>query len=149
MSQRCPVCRARLWSDFWSLRLKCPRCGTEFRPTVSWGYFRVLILIVILLLLLVGVSFAADRFWITLVLGGVVILFLWSVPRFVDLQQVLPTDLTLADGPQRGDDMQLRLYRRLEEDGEEPERRGPGDLTLLLILLLLTALFMLWFHFLR
>ncbi len=55
MSQHCPVCRARIWTDplFSPARLHCPRCGAEFSPTVSWLYFRGLLLIVIVLSLTV------------------------------------------------------------------------------------------------
>ena len=147
MSQRCPVCRARLWSDFWSLRLRCPRCDTQFRPTVSWGYFRVLVVIVAALLLVVGFSFAADMFWITLLLGLVVIFFLWSLPRFVDLQQVLPTDLIVAEGPRRQEEMQLRFKYRNWDDEEGPKQRGPGDLTLLLLLLFFILSLLIWIRF--
>lgn len=136
MSQRCPVCKARLWSgSFFYAKLKCPRCSAEFRPKVPWVYVRVLLLL-LLVLVLAGILFLTERnLWLIFVfLGGTLLLF-WLLPRFVDLERI-PGELKMADGP-TGDDP-LKLKFRDWEEREEKLEEGPwGGLLLLLVGLVL------------
>jgi uncharacterized paraquat-inducible protein A len=89
MSQRCPVCKARLWTDplFSPARLQCPRCGAVFATTVQWGYFRILLLLVILLAVLLIADLPDRKVWLVIflvLLAGV----LWYLPRLINLQRI-------------------------------------------------------------
>ena len=109
MSQRCPVCKARLWTDplFTPGRLSCPRCGAIFRPTVAWGYFRFLLFLVVVLALVVILFLSKTNLWIFLFLIGVTIFF-WFLPRFIDLQRI-SGELRVPEGPLDAEQMKLKL----------------------------------------
>lgn len=138
MSQFCPVCRSRLWNDpiFTPSRLRCPRCGAEFKPTVPWIYFRVLLLVVIALSLLVIVLLTRGNLWLLAFFLGLAI-FLWFLPRIINLQHIGP-ELTPSEGVLDPRQLELKLEdlsleQKLEEAEEERDFRK-------LIYLLLTAL---------
>ncbi len=125
MSQRCPVCKTRLWTDplFTSGRLSCPRCGATFRPTVPWAYFRFLLLVVVTLALLVISSFSDSNIWVFLFLIGVAVFF-WFLPRFIDLQRI-SGDLGVPEGPVDTEEFKLRLRDEgWEEDQAEFEEKS-------------------------
>ena len=117
MSQLCPVCKARLWTDqlVRTGQLNCPRCGTVFRPTDSWGYFRFLLLIVVVLCLVIVVFLTRTNFWLFVFLVGMVVFF-WFLPRFINLQRI-SGELRLPEGPLDAEEMKLRLG---DENRKEP-----------------------------
>ncbi len=108
MSQRCPVCKARLWTDplLTQGRLSCPRCGAEFRPTVPWAYFRILLLVVLTLAVFVISSFSERSLWMLVFLIGAAVFF-WFLPRFIDLQHI--SDLRVPEGPMNTERLDLEL----------------------------------------
>lgn len=109
MSHLCPVCKARLWTDplFRTGQLNCPRCGTVFRPTVSWRYFRFLLFIVVALCLGIIVFLTRTNLWLFLFLMGVVVFF-WFLTRVINLQRI-SGELRLPEGPLDAEEMKLRL----------------------------------------
>ena len=115
MSQRCPVCNSPLWTDplLTPTRLKCPRCGSDFRPTVPWRYLRILLLLVVAFALLAIVSLSETHFWVLLFLVGLTVFF-WFLPRFIDLERI-SGELTTPEGPM--DTSQLRL--KLKDDNQD------------------------------
>ena len=125
MSQRCPVCKARLWTDplLTPGRLSCPRCGAVFRPTVPWVYFRVLLLVVVTLAVLV-ISFVFESsIWILLFLVGAAIFF-WFLPCFIDLQHI-SGELRIPEGAIDSDQLKLNLGDEgWEERHEEFQERS-------------------------
>ena len=122
MSQRCPVCKARLWTDplLTPGRLSCPRCGTEFRPTVPWAYFRILLLVVVTLAVLVISSFSERSIWILVFLIGAAVFF-WFLPRFIDLQHI--SDLRVPEGPM-ADELKLKLENKQWEENHDEFQEG-------------------------
>ena len=123
MSQRCPVCRARIWTDplLTPGRLCCPRCGVVFRPTVPWVYFRVLLLAVVACALILIISFSQTHFWMLLFLVGLIILF-WFLPRVIDLQRI-SGELTIPEGPMDVEHLKLQVededWRQKQDKFEE------------------------------
>jgi uncharacterized protein (DUF983 family) len=118
MSQRCPVCKTRLWTDplLTQGRLKCPRCGVDFRPTVPWGYFRILLLAVVVVSLVVIIFLSETHLWIVLFLIAVTVFF-WFLPRLIDLERI-PGELTTAEGPMDTSQLKLKLE---DQDREQAE----------------------------
>lgn len=143
MSQRCPVCKARLWTDplLTSGRLSCPRCGAEFRPTVPWAYFRILLLVVVTLAVLVISSFSQPSIWILIFLIGAAIFF-WFLPRFIDLQHI--SDLRVPEGPMDAEQLELKLEDRQWEEKYEKFQEGHRfrQLIYLLVAIILFFLFL-------
>ena len=126
MSQCCPICKARLWTDAPLLtpgRLCCPRCGAVFRPTVPWVYFRILLLVVVMLALVVLSGFSRNGFWIAVFLLGVAVFF-WFLPRFIDLQKISGDLPVTEEGPIPGRGLDLRLDREWKEKREEFDERA-------------------------
>lgn len=119
MSQRCPVCRARIWSDplLTPGRLRCPRCGAVFRPTVPWVYFRVLLLAVVALALILIISLSQTHFWLLLFLVGLIVFF-WFLPRFIDLQRI-SGELTTPEGPMDTKHLEDEDWRQKQDKFEE------------------------------
>ena len=146
MSQRCPVCKTRLWTDplLTPGRLSCPRCGTIFRPTVPWAYFRFLLLVVVTLALLVIFSFSDSNIWILLFLIGVAIFF-WFLPRFIDLQRI-SGELGLPEGPMDTEKLKLKLgdddWEKRHEEFEERSRFRQLVYLLMVITVTLLILFL-------
>ena len=122
MAQRCPVCKAPLWTDplFTPGQLSCPRCGATFRPTVPWGYLRLLLLIVVILVLAAIVFLSQTNLWIILFLIAVTVFF-WSLPRFIDLQRI-SGDLRIPEGPVDTEELKIRL-----KDQDSDEHSGDLD----------------------
>lgn len=120
MSQLCPVCKARLWTDqlVRNGQLNCPRCGTAFRSTNSWKYFRLLLFIAVVLCLVIVAFLTRTNFWLFVFLMGVVGFF-WFLPRFINLQRIYG-ELRLPEGPLDAEEMKLRL-------GDE-NRKAPHDI---------------------
>ena len=120
MSQLCPICRTRLWTDpiFAPSRLHCPRCGAEFKPTVPWIYFRILLLVVIFLGAVVIMLLTRGNVWLFLFLVGLAVC-LWFLPRIVNLQHIGP-ELTPSEGVLDARQLKLKLEdRHFEEEYEE------------------------------
>lgn len=122
MSYRCPVCKARLWQGPFFRRVHCPRCGAEFRPTVPWSYFQVLVLLIVVLGLSLVLLLTGNNFWLMALFLIVAGLFLWFLPRLIDLEPVA-RDLGVA-GPVTNEEIQLELnYRNWVKDEEPTEPR--------------------------
>ena len=143
MSQLCPVCHARIWTDpfFSPARLHCPRCGAEFSPTVSWLYFRGLLLVVIVLSLTVIMLMTRGNIYLFVFLLGLGAL-LWFLPRIIDLKHVGP-ELTPSEGVLDPKQLELKLEDiRLREkvEGTEEKRNFRGVVYLLLLIALLVML---------
>ncbi len=146
MSQLCPVCRTRLWTDplFTPRRLTCPRCGAEFRPTVSWFYFRLLLVVVAVLSLVLIALLSGGNVWLlvfVVVLAGLLLL----LPRLIDLQHIGP-ELNPSEGVLEPRQLELELEDQHEAQDvrDERERRfyrlvslGLGGVALLLVVLIL------------
>ena len=115
MSNRCPVCKARLWKGHLFRKTRCPRCGTEFRTTVPVAYFQLLFLVVILLSITVILILSQHPLWPILLLLLLLLLLFWFLPKIVRLEPDSPP-LTVADGALRG-----KSLPEWEEDGEEDE----------------------------
>lgn len=138
MSNRCPVCKTRLWQGPFFRRLKCPRCGAEFRPTVSWAYFQVLALLFIILGLSLVIIVSRPAIWPILVFLFLVALFFWFLPKLINLERTGP--LTLAEGPTEADQIKLGLnYSKWEESGDDRDEPSFGSLYHLCILLALVV----------
>lgn len=138
MSQLCPVCKTRLWTDpiFTPSKLRCPRCGAEFKPTVPWIYFRILLLVVVFLGLVVIMLLTRGNIWLFLFLLGLAV-FLWFLPRIINLQHIGP-ELTPSEGVLDPRQLELKLEdiqlnQRFDEFREE---RGFHKLILLLVAML-------------
>ncbi len=150
MSQHCPVCKTRLWTDplFTPRRLCCPRCGAEFRPTVSWLYFRLLLVLVAVLgLILIGML-SSGNLWLVLFVGLLAVL-LFLLPRLIDLQHIGP-ELNPSEGVLEPRQLELELEDQHEREGREEERErrfyrlvsfGLGGVALLLLVLILIQAF--------
>lgn len=98
MSDRCPVCKARLWKKPFAWKLHCPRCGAEFRPTVPLALFQLfffVFLVVVLALIVLYTRHYALLSLMFLILAG---LLAWFLPKAVRLEVDEP-GLTVADGP--------------------------------------------------
>jgi len=84
-SQHCPVCKTPLWTDslLTPSRLRCPRCGTEFKPTVPWQYVRILFIVVVALaILVVALLTQGNLLWIvSLLVIGALAACLWYLSR--------------------------------------------------------------------
>lgn len=118
MSYRCPVCRTPLWKEpFLLRRLKCPRCGAEFRPTVPWALVRVLLLLIVLLGLALFIVVFGQQPWLFLLFVVAVVGFFWYLSRLVNLEKIAQ-DLTVPEGPVNSEDLQLNLKDRGEEREE-------------------------------
>lgn len=141
MVQRCPICKTPLWKDhFWRSKLTCPRCGAEFSTTVPWVWFRwLLVLLFVLLAVNILVLFQKNF----LFLAGILLVLaisLWQIPKLIRLHQI-PIDLSLAEGPERAEEMQLKLkYPEWEPDPEDEPRIGHLSLLVVLAILLLLTL---------
>ena len=109
MSQLCPVCKARLWSDqlVRAGQLNCPRCGAVFRSTNFWRYFRLSLFIVVVLCLVIVVFLTRTNLWLFVSLVGMVVLF-WFLPRLINLQRIFG-EIRLPEGPLDAEEMKLRL----------------------------------------
>ncbi|GEM_PF-1249769 len=121
MSQRCPVCKSKLWTDpfFAPTRLVCPRCGAVFQTSVPWRSFRLLVFLVISLSIVVMVLLSGRKPWLLVILIGLV-LFFWSLPRLINLQHI-SSDLTVAEGPADPDRMRMDFEPSLLEKKEKRE----------------------------
>ena len=141
MSQHCPVCKSPLWTNslFNPSKLKCPRCGTDFRTTVSWVYLRVFLLLAASFVLLMIIFLSETYFWILLFLIGLIGL-LWFLPRFIDLERI-SGELTTPEGPVDTNQLRLSLkdngWNQEEKLNEEQKLRKFAYLSISLILLLL------------
>ena len=98
-------------------RLRCPRCGAVFRPTVPWVYFRVLLLAVVALALILIISLSQTHFWLLLFLVGLIVFF-WFLPRFIDLQRI-SGELTTPEGPMDTKHLEDEDWRQKQDKFEE------------------------------
>ena len=123
MSQRCPVCKSKLWTDplFTPSRLVCPRCGAVFKPTVPWGSFRILVLLVLALSVTLIVFIAGYRPWLILVFFFALVAFIWYLPRLIDLQHI-SKELSLPDGTLDPDRMRLDFEDKVAGEQRQEER---------------------------
>jgi hypothetical protein len=124
MAHICPVCKARLWKKPLARRLRCPRCGAEFRPTVPLAYFQILFFLFLLVALALTISLSYRYGWVVLLLVALFALIIWFLPRLVRLE-IESADLRVAEGP-ACNEMKIR-YRHWadpsERDGEGEEAR--------------------------
>lgn len=121
MLQRCPVCRTRLWSDvlFHGSKLRCPRCGAEFKATVPWMYVRVLCAIIIgMAFVVVGLLIPGNltMFFILLV----VVLAFWLLPYIVRFELIGP-ELRPSGGS-----LDSKDWGKALEDEHFPKERPDG-----------------------
>lgn len=149
-SQRCPVCKTPLWTDpfLTPSRLRCPRCGTEFKPTVPWQYVRILfIAVVALAILVVALLTQGNLLWIvSLLVVGALAACLWYLSRLIDLQKIGP-ELTPEEGVLDSKQMKLQLEtRHIDEKKVEQEerRRFRRTLWVLATLCLLMITVVIW-----
>ncbi len=116
MSQKCPVCKTRLWSDPLLVRskMKCPRCGAEFKPTVPWHYVRIL-LIFLIILAFVLIFVVSQGNVPLLVLFAIIGLLLWFAPRLIHFEPIGP-ELTPSEGVLDPQEWRMRVEdQNLEE----------------------------------
>lgn len=145
MSQRCPVCKTRLWTDpiFTPSRLVCPRCGAVFKPTVPWAAFRILVLIVLVLSITLIFFLVRHKPWLVAFLA-VLLLFLWFLPRLVNLQHI-STELGLSEGVMDPDRMRLKFDDKLiEKRDQSQEEKTFRTLLYLILLVIILALALVW-----
>lgn len=145
MSQRCPVCKSRLWTDplFTPSRLVCPRCGAVFKPTVPWTSFRILVVVVIVLSVTLIFFLVGHKPWLVLFVVGL-FAFLWYLPRLVNLQHI-STELGLSDGVMDPDQMRLKFDDNLAERKERlQEEKAFRTLLYLVVLVVLLAFALVW-----
>ena len=148
MSQKCPVCKTRLWSDPLLVRskMRCPRCGAEFKPTVPWHYVRIL-LIFLLILAFVLIFVVSQGNVPLLVLFAIMGLLLWFAPRLIHFEQMGP-ELNPSKGVLDPQDWRMRvedqnLEERLAEAVERWRFRWALSVVVILGLLLTLAA---WFY---
>lgn len=98
MTHICPVCKARLWRRPFARRLRCPRCGVEFRPTVSLFYFQILFFLFLLVCLAVVIALSGNYLWFTAVLALLLLLAAGFLPLLVRLEPD-SRSLPIAEGP--------------------------------------------------
>lgn len=105
----CPFCRSRLWTDAWFGRgnIKCPRCGNQFRPTVHWGYFRLLVLVLVAVAVVIVISLPVNFVWLALLVAFLGFL-IWLFPKLMDIQP-LQGELTPTEGVMDRKDLELDL----------------------------------------
>ena len=148
MSQKCPVCKTRLWSDPMLVRskMRCPRCGAEFKPTVPWHYVRILLVLLIVLALVLSFIVSQGNLPL-LVLFAIVGLLLWFAPRLIHFEPVGP-ELNPSEGVLNPQDWRMRvedrnLEERLAEAVEKWRFRWALSVVVILGLLLTLAA---WFY---
>ena len=147
MSQRCPVCKSKLWTDpfFAPSRLVCPRCGAVFQTSVPWRSFRLLVFLVITLAIVVMVLLSERKPWLVVILAGL-IFFFWSLPRLINLQHI-SSDLSVADGPLDPDRMRMEFEPTLLEKKEKnQEEKLFRKLVFLALLAALAVALLVWFN---
>ena len=147
MSQKCPVCKTRLWSDPLLVRskMRCPRCGAEFKPTVPWHYVRIL-LILLIVLAFVLIFVVSQGNVPLLVLLAIIGLLLWFAPRLIHFEPIGP-ELNPSEGVLDAQDWRMRiedqnLEEKLAEAVEKWRFRWALSVVIILGLLLLAA----WFY---
>ena len=148
MAQKCPVCKTRLWSDPMLVRskMRCPRCGAEFKPTVPWHYVRILLIILIVLAFVLTCIVSQGNVPL-LLLFVIVGLLLWFAPRLIHFEPVGP-ELNPSEGVLDPQDWRMRvedrdLEERLAEAVEKWRFRWALSIVVILgLLLTLTA----WFY---
>lgn len=134
MSYLCPVCKTRLWHRPFYRRLKCPRCGAEFKPTVPWAYFQLLLVLFVLVSAGLLVIVYGRSVWMIPLFFCLIAAFFIFLPKLIDLQ---PIDFTVAEGPVIAEEMQLKLKYSDWDREEEGETSGFGPFYYLSILLIL------------
>lgn len=145
MSQRCPVCKTRLWTDpiFTPSRLVCPRCGAVFKPTVPWAAFRIMVVVVLILSITLVFFLARHKPWLVAFLA-VLLLFLWFLPRLVNLQHI-SSELGLSEGVMDPDRMRLSFDDKCVEKREQGrEERTFRSLVYLFLMVIVLALALIW-----
>jgi hypothetical protein len=113
---------------------------------VPWSYVQLLLLVVALLLLSFLLAVYGPSIWLLLPMVLLFVLLFWNLPKFVSLEQI-PGDLTVAEGPVSGEDMQMKL----DYPGWPEKSKGEGYRTggrrflsvVLLALALITVLILL------
>ncbi len=148
MSQKCPVCKTRLWSDPMLVRSKmtCPRCGAEFKPTVPWHYVRILLILLIVLAFVLTFVVSQGNLPL-LVLFAIIGLLLWFAPRLIHFEPVGP-ELNPSEGVLDPQEWRMRvedrnLEERLAEAVEKWRFRWALSIVVILALLLTLAA---WFY---
>ncbi len=145
MSQRCPVCKSRLWTDpiFTPSRLVCPRCGAVFKPTVPWAAFRILVLVVLVLSVTLIFFLVRHKPWLVGFLA-VLLLFLWFLPRLVNLQHI-SSELGLSEGVMDPDRMRLKFDDKfIEKRDQSQEQKTFRTLLYLALLVIVLGVALVW-----
>jgi hypothetical protein len=134
MSYLCPVCKSRLWHRPFHRRLKCPRCGAEFKPTVPGAYFQLLLVLFVLVSVGLVVIVYGRSMWLIPLFFCLIAAFFIFLPKLIDLQ---PIDFTVAEGPLTAEEMQLKLEYSDWDRREENQSPGFGPFYYVSIVLLL------------
>lgn len=147
MSQNCPVCHTPLWSDPLLVRskMRCPRCGAEFKPTVPWHYVRIL-LIFLIVLAFVLIFIVSQGNLPLLILFAILGLLLWMAPRLIHFEPIGP-ELTPSEGVLDSQEWRMQLEdrdleERLAEAVERWRFRWALSVVVILALLLTLALWL-------
>ncbi len=135
MANQCPVCRAPLWRRPFARRLRCPRCGAEFRPTVPLALFQVLLAVLLVVGLGLALVLSRPYAWLLLLVLLVSGFLTWLLPRMVRLEVETP-GLRVAAGPAEGGEL------RPDWPAEEPEPIRGGHLVL--VAGILAAVVLVW-----
>lgn len=144
MTHICPVCKAHLWRRPFARRLRCPRCGLEFRPTVSLFYFQILFCLFLLVCLAVVIVLSGNYLWLTVVFGLILLIGAAFLPRLVKLEPD-SRRLPVADGP-GPDEMDKYQFQDWDDSDEAPRAS-----LVLTILIVFSAVILGWLilHYLR
>lgn len=117
ITQRCPVCKARLFKTRLPGKVRCPRCGAEFRPTVPLVYFQVLLVLFVVVCSLLVIDWSSRFFWPIVIFGVLLIFFLGLLPRIVRME-IDPNKIPVAEGAGPED----FRYKMPYDDWDEPEQ---------------------------
>ena len=141
------MCKTRLWADplFFSSKLCCPRCGTEFQATVPWMYVRILLAVVVILAFVV-VSLVSQGNLMLLLILLVVLLVIWFLPRIIQFESIGP-ELTPSEGTLDPQDWKqcLEDQQSVEDGRDEGMRRRVNKMIVsLLVTCLVLSLIIAW-----
>ena len=134
LTQKCPVCKARLYKTGLPGKVRCPRCGAEFRPTVPLLYFQVLLVLFLVVCSLLVIDWSSRSFWPFVIFGVLLILFLGLLSRFARME-IDPTKIPIAGGVGPED----IPYKLPYDDWDEPEQGVRPGLFLVLLCVLLAV----------
>ncbi len=132
LTQKCPVCKARLYKTGLPGKVRCPRCGAEFRPTVPLAYFQILLVLFVVVCSLFVIDWSSRYFWPIVLFLILLISFLGFLPRFVRME-IDPNKIPIAGGAGPED----FSYKMPYDDWDEPEQGVRPGLFLVLAAIML------------